>query len=84
MPIIKSAIKKLRKDKKRTKQNLFYINSYKKIFDQIKKAVKKGGEDISELIKKYYSIVDKAVKKKVIHKNKGNRLKSKIKRFLKK
>lgn len=84
MPVIKSAIKKVRKDKKRTKQNLFYINSYKKIFDQIKKTFKEGGKNISELIKKYYSAIDKAVKRKIIHKNKGNRLKSKVKRFLKK
>lgn len=84
MPIIKSAIKKVRKDKKRRKQNLFYINSYKKIFNQIKKTFKKGSENISELIKKYYSVVDKAVKKNVIHKNKGNRLKSKVKKFIKK
>lgn len=83
MPITKSAIKKVRKDKKRTKENAFYINAYKKIYDQIKKAFKNGNKNISELIKKYYSIVDKAVKKKVIHKNKGSRLKSKIKKFVK-
>ncbi|GIW64962.1 MAG: hypothetical protein KatS3mg092_0895 [Patescibacteria group bacterium] len=82
MPITKSAIKKVRKDKKRTKENLAYISAYKRLFDQIKKAVKKGSKDVTELIKKYYSIVDKAVKKKVIHKNKGNRLKSKVKKIL--
>lgn len=82
MPIIKSAIKKVRKDKKRTKENLKSIESYKKIFKDIKKAFEKGGKNISELIKKYYSQVDKAVKKKVIHKNKGNRLKSKVKKFI--
>lgn len=82
MPITKSAIKKVRKDKKRTKENLAYISAYKRLFDQIKKAVKKESKDVTELIKKYYSIVDKAVKKKVIHKNKGNRLKSKVKKIL--
>ncbi len=81
MPVIKSAIKKMRKDKKRSKANLVYLNSIKKIFNQIKKAVAKGTKDISELIKKYYSVVDKAAKRKIIHKNKANRLKSKIKKF---
>ncbi|GAB4219077.1 MAG: hypothetical protein Fur009_3400 [Candidatus Microgenomates bacterium] len=83
MPIIKSAIKKVRKDKKRTKENATYEAAYQRIFDQIKKAFKAGNKNITELIKKYYSVVDKAVKKKVIHKNKGNRLKSKIKKFVK-
>jgi len=74
MPIIKSAIKKVRKDKKRTIKNLEYIKAFKETF----KKIKKGGKDVKELIKKYYSQIDKAVKKKVIHKNKGNRLKSKV------
>ncbi|MCX7955700.1 MAG: 30S ribosomal protein S20 [Patescibacteria group bacterium] len=79
MPIIKSAIKKLRKDKKRTKKNLKYINEYKKVFYQIKKSKDKKNNNFFDLIKKYYSLVDKAVKNKIIHKNKGNRLKSKVK-----
>ncbi|MGB9882934.1 MAG: 30S ribosomal protein S20 [Microgenomates group bacterium] len=83
MPITKSAIKKMKKDKKRKKANLVYLNSIKKIFNQLKKAVAKGTKDISELIKKYYSVIDKAAKRKIIHKNKANRLKSKVKKFLK-
>lgn len=77
MPIIKSAKKKLRKDKKRTLRNLSYINQIKKIFKQLKKDVKNR----EDLIKKYYSKIDKAVKEKVFHKNKGNRLKAKIKQI---
>lgn len=84
MPVTKSAIKKLRKDRKRTKENKKYVFLYEKIFDQIKRAFKKGGENIADLISKYYSAVDKAVKRKIIHKNKGDRLKSKVKKFLKK
>jgi small subunit ribosomal protein S20 len=78
MPIIKSAIKKVRKDKKRTAQNLNYLKSIKELF----KKIKKGSKDKMELIKAYYSKIDKAVKKKVIHKNKGARLKSKVSKFL--
>ncbi|MCS6956496.1 MAG: 30S ribosomal protein S20 [Patescibacteria group bacterium] len=82
MPITKSAIKKARKDKKREKENLKYISLYKRIFDEIKRKVKKGESNISNLIKKYYSIIDKSVKKNIIHKNKGNRLKSKVRKIL--
>jgi Ribosomal protein S20. len=78
MPIIKSAIKKVRKDKKRTAQNLNYLKAIKELF----KKIKKGSKDKMELIKAYYSKIDKAVKKKVIHKNKGARLKSKVSKFL--
>ena len=78
MPIIKSAIKKVRKDKKRTAQNLNYLKAIKELF----KKIKKGSKDKMELIKAYYSKIDKAVKKKVIHKNKGSRLKSKVSKFL--
>lgn len=81
MPVIKSAIKKDRKDKKREKNNIKYIKNYEKIFDLIKKKIKLGNKNIVDLIKKYYSAVDKASKVKVIHKNKASRLKSKIRKF---
>lgn len=77
MPITKSAKKKVRQDKKRTIKNLKYIKAYKETL----KKIKKGGSNIKDLIKKYYSQIDKAVKRKIIHKNKGSRLKSKVKKF---
>ena len=74
MPLIKSAKKKLRKDVKRTKNNELYINAYKKAINKVKRI--KKGEKKTDLIKKAYAAIDKAVKRKIIHKNKGNRLKS--------
>ena len=71
MPLIESARKKMRKDKKRTVKNLEYQELYKKTF----KAIKKGGTKLPTLISKYYSQIDRAVREKIIHKNKGNRLK---------
>ncbi len=79
MPIIKSAKKKLRKDKKRTTNNVAYEKAYK---DAIKK-LKSGGKDVKSLMKKAYSVIDKAAKKGVIHKNKANRLKSEISKLSK-
>ena len=76
MPNIRSSKKKMRKDVKRTIHN----NSAR---DAIQKAVKflaklKGGEGASEKSKKTVSLIDKAAKKKVIHKNKAARLKSRV------
>lgn len=79
MPLIKSAIKKVRKDKTRTKKNIAYIAAYRKAVARLKK----GGGDLKKLASLAYSQIDKAVKRHVIHKNKGNRLKSTVSKFLK-
>ena len=80
MPITKSAKKKVRKDKKRMQNNAFYIKAYKLLISKIKK--KKG--DLKKLLNQFYSKIDKAAKKHVIHKNKAKRLKSKISLLVKK
>ncbi len=80
MPLIKSAKKKLRQDIKRTKQNRRYEIAYKKILDQVRKH--KKGEKTDELLKKAYKAIDKAAKKRIIHKNKAARLKSMASRLL--
>ena len=80
MPILKSAKKKLRKDKKRALRNKLLIKAYKDIL----KKIKKGKGNLTKLIQEFYSKVDKAAKRKVIHKNKANRLKSNVHRLIKK
>ncbi|PIP15160.1 30S ribosomal protein S20 [Candidatus Roizmanbacteria bacterium CG22_combo_CG10-13_8_21_14_all_35_9] len=80
MPIIKSAKKKLRQDKKRSKQNFLYIKAYKETL----RIIKKGGKGIKELVSRFYSQVDKAAKVKVIHKNKAKRLKSEVSKLINK
>lgn len=75
MPVIKSAAKKLRKDKKRKSLNEKVRKSLKSIF---KKALKSPTvSNISSATK----IIDKAAKNKIIHKNKAARLKSKLSKF---
>lgn len=85
MPIIKSAKKKLRQDKKKSLNNKKYEFAYKKLVNQARKH-KKTDTAIKthELLKKAYSAIDKAAKKKIIHKNKAGRLKARISRLLKK
>ena len=72
MPIIQSAIKQLRQDKKRTIQNKAVKRAYK---DAMKQAVEKGTKKLTQ---NAYSIIDKAAKKNVIHKNKAARLKHQV------
>lgn len=76
MPIIKSAKKKLRKDKKRTAQNQERVNKLK---DIVKKATKKPSE---KLIQEAVSTIDKATKQHIIHKNKASRIKSRLAKLL--
>jgi len=72
MPIIKSAIKKMRKDKKRTKLNKSFLIKMKASIRKAKKENKK------ENIKNAVSFIDKAVKKGILKKNTASRIKSKV------
>lgn len=72
MPIIKSAIKKVRKDKIRTARNKKRELTLKAL---IKKArVTKSAKDTQAA----FSALDKAAKVNLIHKNKASRLKSRL------
>ena len=79
MPNLKSAKKKLRKDIKRTKENEVYK---KKVQKTIKDIVKSGSKATKRTLDKAYSIIDKAAKKKVIHKNRAARLKARVSKLL--
>tara|TARA_Y100000310_G_C20155411_1_gene566673 strand:+ start:188 stop:439 length:252 start_codon:yes stop_codon:yes gene_type:complete len=72
MPIIQSAIKKVRIDERRTIINLRTKRKYRKA---VKDAREKPNVDT---LKKAYSELDIAAKKNIIHKNKASRLKSRL------
>lgn len=77
MPIIQSAIKKLRKDRKRTK-----ANRAKK--DHLKEAIKKASKTKKEVdVKEAIRLIDKARKTHLMHKNKARRLKSRLAKLAK-
>lgn len=76
MPVIKSAIKKLRRDKKQEKENNLFRASVEKA---VKEATKNPTQKAASAA---FSFVDKAVKKNLIHKNKAARIKSKISTLL--
>lgn len=72
MPIIKSAIKKVRKDKTRTARNKKREQNFKSL---VKKArLSKKALDLQAA----FSALDKAAKVKLIHPNKAARLKSRL------
>ncbi len=77
MPIIRSAKKKLRQDKKREKQNLTVKQSIKKIIKKYK------SQPTPKLLSGVFSALDMSVKKKIFHANKVSRLKSSLSKLIK-
>lgn len=77
MPVIKSAIKKLRQDRKREKRNDDLRDDLKSVVRQAKKV--KSGKAVAQAV----SVVDKAAKNKIIHANKAARLKSSLTKLAK-
>jgi len=78
MPNLKTAKKNLRKSKKRATANKEYKKKIDFLFKKIKKEVKAKGKNVKEMIKEFYQVVDKTAKRKIIHKNKAARLKSRV------
>ncbi|KKR76765.1 MAG: 30S ribosomal protein S20 [Candidatus Levybacteria bacterium GW2011_GWA2_40_8] len=76
MPVTKSAKKKLRKDRKRQIQNQKIETTLEKFIRDTKKSpsVKK--------VQEAFSLIDKASKKNIIHKNKAGRLKSSLSKLI--
>ncbi len=77
MPVIKSAIKKLRQDKKKEKQNDAIRDLLKSAIRNAKKV--KTGKAVTTAISK----VDKAAKLNIIHENKAARMKSSLSKLAK-
>lgn len=77
MPVIKSAIKKLRQDRKHERENDIIRKTLKESIRTAKKT--KSGKSVAKAV----SVVDKAAKKNIIHKNKAARMKSNLTKIAK-
>lgn len=77
MPVIKSAKKKLRQDKKREKRNDLLRGALAKTLKMARKKPSK------ETVVKAVKLVDKLAKKGLLHKNKTARLKSSLSKLIK-
>lgn len=79
MPIIKSAIKQLRKSIKNRKQNIERKEETKKVLKTFEKLVtEKKTDDAKNKMKEAYSKIDRLTKKNIIHKNTAARRKAKV------
>ncbi len=76
MPITKQAIKKMRRDEKAREKN----NKKRALIKQTIKVYKRSPS--TSLLQKIYSLIDKAVKTHLMHKNKGSRLKSRLSKHI--
>lgn len=76
MPIIQSAIKKVRKDKLRTARNKKREFALKSLIKKVRTT--KSAKDLQAV----FSALDKAAKVHLIHKNKSARLKSRLSKLV--
>lgn len=84
MPNIKSAIKELRKSKKRNVYNTKIKDNVKNLIKKSRKAISAGDEKAKELLAATIKALDKAAQKGVLKKNTSNRKKSRLHQFFNK
>lgn len=85
MPQRRAAKKDLRQNKKRRQKNLEVKQSMKAAIKKLKKAVdSKDASTRKKALTEVYKILDKAAAKKIIHRNKAARRKSRFSKLLKK
>jgi len=77
MPLLHSAIKKLAVDRRRERENRRYRDAYAAAVKLARK------QPTVKNLKSAFSALDRAAKKKVIHTNKADRLKSRLAHSLK-
>jgi len=83
MPIIKSAIKKMRQDKVRTARNRLKRENLRDTIKAVEDAAKAGADNLSELLKSAFKTIDKSAKWNLLHENNAARKKSTLNRLVK-
>ncbi len=79
MPITKSAKKALRQSERKRKLNLGRRKDVAETIRDIKKLVQAGkADEAMKLLPKAFKALDKAVKRKILHKNTAGRRKSQL------
>ncbi len=83
MPIIKSAIKRVRQQKTRTARNLATKNTYKSLIKEFLKLTEEGKTaEATKLYPQVQKSIDMAVKKNLIPANRADRMKSNLSKKL--
>jgi len=75
---LRSAIRHIRKARKRTERNQSVRSAIKTFVKKTRVAIASGDENVAELVSLTSSAVDKAAKRRIIHKNAANRRKSRL------
>lgn len=79
MPIIKSAIKRVRVEARRQKRNLITKNRYKDLVKQFTKLVEDGKiAEAAKMLPQVQKALDMATKKNLLHQNNASRKKSQL------
>jgi small subunit ribosomal protein S20 len=83
MPIIASAIKRVRQQEKRRKRNLVTINSYRRLIKEFTILIKEGKKaEATKLYPLVQKAIDMAAKKNILHKNNAGRKKSQLAKMI--
>lgn len=84
MPIIKSAIRQMKKSLKNQAKNLPLKTKVKTVFKTNLELISEGKvEDAKKQLSRTYKVIDMAVKKNLLHKNTAARRKSRLARDIK-
>jgi small subunit ribosomal protein S20 len=84
MPHRHSAVKKLRQDKKRRQHNIAVKLRIKKTLRKFQETLKEKPNEAKTVLKELSSLLDKAAKRGIIHKNTASRKKSRLNKRLNK
>lgn len=84
MPNIKSAMKRVKVTKTKRANNMAIKSELKTAVKKAKEAIGQGSENAAELLKDAVSLIDKASRKNILHKNTAARKKSRLTQALNK
>lgn len=76
----KSAVKRIRRNEARRLNNKYYARTTRNAFRKLKSSEDK--KEAEEMYPKVTKMIDKLANKKIIHKNKANRMKSQISKHI--
>lgn len=84
MANLRSAKRDIKKSRKRAERNQSVKSAIKTWMKKARTAIEQGEADVDKTLSSAASLVDKAAKRKIIHKNAANRRKSRLAKRLKK
>jgi small subunit ribosomal protein S20 len=79
---LRSALRDIKKSRKRAERNQSVRSAIKTFVKKTRVAIADGEEGAAELLSQTSALMDKAAKRKIIHKNSANRRKSRLARTL--